>query len=82
MKCQVCSSTDNVGRYWDKGLTLCDPCATDTPDKVSRIMFDRLYWGVDYLDVPECTRREFYSDYMHGVDTLDEYIRTTTEEAL
>lgn len=80
MLCCVCGATDNVGRYWDKRQVLCDACATDTPDKVSRTMFDRLYWGVDYETVPVSMRREFYSDYLASTDTLDEYVIATTSD--
>ena len=73
--CTVCANaTDNA--------MMCDQCADETPDKMSRAEFDIKYWGVsDWGDVPECTRREFYSDYRVSKHTLDEYVLVTTEYA-
>ena len=80
-ECRICGLTDKVVSYYrNKRLTMCDGCAIETPDKLSRNTFDYRYWGKGYQDVPDGIRAEFYSDYVHGVLAFDEYIRTTTEE--
>lgn len=80
MQCRVCGA-DTAKCYQGKRLTLCDVCKWDTPDKVSRDMFDRLYWGINYSQMPDNVRHEFYSDYLHSAHTLDEYVIATTEDA-
>ena len=77
MSCRVCGHS--VAEFRPRsGLVLCQACHADTPAKVGRQEFDRRYWGADLLQVPEATRREFYSDYLHSACTLDRYIAETS----
>ena len=73
--CTVCgNATDNA--------MMCDQCQSETPDKMSRVEFDKQYWGEsDMGDVPECTRREFYSDYRVSVLSFSDYCDETTKDA-
>lgn len=81
MQCRVCGVCEAV-YYKHKRMTMCAGCAEDTPDKITiRVMFDRLYWGINYEDVPDNIRREFYSDYLHSTHTFDQYVTATTEDA-
>ena len=72
--CTVCgNATDNV--------TMCDGCRDETPDKMSRVEFDKQYWGSDMGEVPECTKREFYADYRVSMQSFSDYCDSTTELA-
>lgn len=77
MYCRICGSLNNVRYYATKRQSLCRFCAKDTPEKVGRSTFDKQYWGAD-VDVPESTRREFYSDYLSSSETVTDYIASTT----
>lgn len=80
MYCKICGSTHNVMFYLDKGMqSLCDKCAPETPDKIGRSEFDQKYWGENYQEVPNSTRKEFYDDYRTSTHTFEEYVIATTE---
>jgi hypothetical protein len=78
MSCNICGTTDS--RYRRGSLqTLCDHCSRDTPNKASRLVFERCYWGAGLDSVPRSVRREFYADYLASTCTLQEYRQSTTE---
>ena len=80
MYCMICGDENSVKyRGGNRGM-LCDSCAADTPAKVDRARFDAEYWGAEASNVPESTKREFYSDYRASSNTLADYITTTTTE--
>ena len=76
--CAVCAAP---GRWRPASrIALCDSCADETPAKISRGEFDPLYWGSAFGDVPEGTRREFYSDYLTSACDFEEYLDHTIED--
>jgi poly(3-hydroxyalkanoate) synthetase len=78
--CKICG--DEKASYRARARqTLCDSCASDTPDKVGRTDFDQLYWNGDDT-VTEAIKREFYSDYLASTYTTAQYIKATTSEAV
>jgi hypothetical protein len=84
MYCRICGDEKDVRYYAGKRQSLCRSCAKDTPAKVSRTTFDRVYWtGCEENDPPEGIRREFYADYLasrHG--SVASYIEATTSYTL
>lgn len=62
MRCSICGTSDAQYRNRSR-LVLCRSCHEDTPSKVSREEFDRLYWESAAESVPLSTRNEFWSDY-------------------
>jgi hypothetical protein len=77
MDCQICGDNKEVAYRPSSKQALCPTCAKETPRKVTRAEFDKQYWDKD-AEVPESTRREFYSDYLSSTNTLPEYIKATT----
>jgi hypothetical protein len=78
MYCRICGDEANVRYYPRKRQALCRHCAKDTPAKVDRATFDKLYWGKD--DVPESTKREFYADYLASTcGSVASYVDATME---
>jgi hypothetical protein len=68
MYCRICGDEKDVRYYATRRQSLCRSCAKDTPRKVGRESFDRVYWAGDE-HCPESVRREFYLDYLasnHG----------------
>lgn len=63
-----------------KRQTLCTVCDEETPRKVGREAFDKRYWGTGKAadEVPEGTKKEFYSDYLTSNSTLEKYVESTT----
>lgn len=76
MSCIICGTE---GAHWrpSKRQTLCRECSAETPRKVSRAKFNRVYWGAE--PVSAAIAREFYSDYLASTCSLAQYIRETTE---
>jgi len=59
-------------------MSLCDSCHGDTPAKVSREEFERVYWAGDE-DCPRAIRNEFWDDYRASrYATVEEYRDATT----
>ena len=80
MYCRICGDERGTRYYTTKRQTLCRSCATDTPSKVGRASFERVYWaGGDVETVPDPIRRDFYEDYLRSGDTLHAYRDHTTE---
>ena len=82
MYCQICGTEKNIELRSGRRGVLCDDCARSTPAKVSRAEFDAAYWGRNAAEVPECTKREFYSDYRASEKGLQNYIKSTTSAAM
>lgn len=80
--CQICGDCCGVKYYATKRQYLCKACAKDTPAKVSRESFERLYWGKGSADVSEFQKREFYSDYLASSYTVAEYRKATVFEVM
>jgi hypothetical protein len=78
MYCRICGDERNVSFRPQARQSLCDSCAADTPAKVGRAEFDRVYWRGDDAPPCEAIRREFYSDYLTSTHNLAEYVRRTT----
>lgn len=81
MNCRICGAGTESGVIYssDHGMALCLRCEMDTPPKVGRAEFDRVYWGSGFANVPESTRREFYDDYRTSTLRLKSYIAATTK---
>jgi hypothetical protein len=81
MYCRICGDENGTKYYTTKRQTLCRSCAKDTPAKVGREVFDRIYWdGCTENDPPEGVRREFYSDYLASRhSSVAEYSEATTD---
>jgi hypothetical protein len=77
MYCRICGTEEKVAYRPGKLQALCDSCNRETPRKVSRSSFDRVYWKGD-PDVGDSIKSEFYSDYLSSECTLSEYIEQTT----
>ena len=82
MYCRICGSETDIRFYARNRGALCGSCAEDTPAKVGRATFDREYWGKESANVPESTKREFYSDYRASSNNLAEYIEATTSAVM
>ena len=95
--CIICGDTEENKPEWFQGKwivsypnkgwqSLCKPCASETPDKVSRSEFEAAYWvdaGECYADkVSPSIRKEFYEDYLRSSDILETYILGTRSETL
>ncbi|HUU93201.1 MAG TPA: hypothetical protein VM238_18560 [Phycisphaerae bacterium] len=79
MACRICGDERNVQYYPSKRQALCRSCALDTPRKVARGVFDRLYWrGAG--DVAPSIKAEFYSDYLSSNLALGPYIKGFGDE--
>lgn len=81
MPCRICGD-ENATFRGRSCMVLCPSCHRDTPAKVSRLDFDRLYWGAEAESVPLSTRNEFYDDYRcsrHG--SVSSYRAATVSEA-
>lgn len=80
LTCRICDlQDDTVARYIAKGsMVLCPTCCAETPDKVSRLEFDKLYWDGDSESVAPAMRKSFYEDYLMSNMTLGDYVRATT----
>ena len=78
MYCRICGSEDDSVKYCERQRnTLCKYCRKGMPAKLSRAAFDLAYWGKDFEQVQESTRREFYADYKTSTDTLAAYKAAT-----
>lgn len=81
MYCQICGDTHNVALYPRKRQTLCESCAADTPNKISRAVFDRAYWSDGGADgPPEAILRDFYEDYLRSNLGFRAYVNRTTAQ--
>ena len=81
MTCFICGAEKNLSKRAIFGRSICRECNKDTPVKVSRSYFDRVYWaGGDANTVPESTKREFYADYLASSNNLTEYKNSTTTQ--
>jgi hypothetical protein len=81
MYCRVCGDDGETVKYRSgKHQSLCRWCNRDTPRKVTREEFERVYWagppGIE--TVPHSTRRDFWEDYLASECTLAEYVEQTT----
>ena len=78
MACRICG--DEQGRWYEaQRQSLCVSCLADTPAKVEKGLFDRLYWGDDWQSVRYVTRRDFYEDYLAStVGDVSVYLAQTT----
>lgn len=63
MACQICGYDVNVEYRKRSGFFLCKGCHHDTPRKVDRETFERIYWEGHADTVPQGIRDEFWSDY-------------------
>jgi ribosome-binding protein aMBF1 (putative translation factor) len=81
MYCKICGSP--TAKYRERSrMTLCADCHHMTPAKVSREMFDHMYWGDRIESVPASTRREFWEDYQSStIGPVEVYIARTTSQA-
>lgn len=79
MHCRICGDENGVTYRPTKRQALCESCNADTPDKVSRDIFNRYYWPKEAREtVPDSTKAEFYSDYLASEHNLMQYIDATT----
>ena len=77
MYCRICGTEDGIQYYLKKRQSLCRDCAKETPNKVGRATFDKIYWRNEG-DVPESTKREFYDDYLHSTyGSVASYMKAT-----
>ena len=74
--CRVCGDEQDTRYYSTKRQTLCRSCAKDTPSKVSRQGFKRVYFDGDPVD--DWTVGTFYEDYLRSNFNLTDYRRETT----
>ena len=82
MTCKICGDENTATYRPSKRQTLCSGCNAGTPAKLSRPEFERRYWRAgDVSTVPECTRREFYSDYLCSNLSYAAYESSTSEPA-
>ncbi len=72
MRCRICGN----GGEWcnDQRQALCATCLKDTPPKVSRGAFDKLYWGLGMEEVPDHVRRHFYEDFLASTLDVEAYV--------
>ena len=76
MYCQICGNPDNIKFYPAKHSRLCQYCASETPQKMHRAVFDSKYWE-NPDEVPESTKHEFYDDYKYSKDNFEQYVANT-----
>lgn len=76
MGCAICG--DDRATYRNRSrMFLCASCHKDTPAKVSRDEFERVYWAGDD-SVPAQTKQAFWEDYKYSkYKTVQEYIDAT-----
>jgi hypothetical protein len=61
--CRVCGD-ERTARYRVRSrMVLCDACHKDTPAKVARAEFERLFWDGLADNVALAVRNEFWDDY-------------------
>lgn len=48
------------------GLDLTDDSLAETPERVSRMFVDEIFWGLDYSKFPKCTTIENKMDYRNS----------------
>ena len=84
MYCRICGTEEDVAYRRAKRQALCRSCNADTPAKVGRESFDKIYWrGCPDNDPPEGIRREFYADYLTShCGSVAQYVAETTSETL
>jgi hypothetical protein len=83
MFCRVCGDQRGVKYRARSRLALCPSCHRDTPAKVTRAAFERVYWGGRADDVPAAVRAAFWDDYRHsGYGSVASYKRATTSPVL
>lgn len=80
MYCRICGSETSVKFYPSKKMALCHYCSILTPKKASRENFLKRYFGKELKNVPTETQKEFYSDYLMSIHTVESYIRSTVSE--
>lgn len=90
MYCRICGARKEDKPKWfdceswvkfypNKHMSLCKPCAVETPDKVSKDEFIKAYFAGD-LTVPAQVIKDFYEDYLASTcETIEEYISQTRE---
>jgi len=79
MSCRICGTERDVKFRLRSLMSLCATCHSTTPKKASRDYFDKKYWGKYAKDVPERTKREFFSDYKtSSCKSVAEYYEQTT----
>lgn len=72
MRCRICG---NEGEWCnDQRQALCAGCLRDTPPKVSKGTFDKLYWGLGMETVPDHVRRHFYEDFLASTLDIEGYV--------
>lgn len=86
MYCRICGAIEEhkpkwltgkwVEYYPEKHNSLCKPCASETPDKMSKTEFVGKYFEGDD-SVPVSITKEFYEDYLAFTGTYEEYVNTT-----
>lgn len=81
MECVVCGEWRGVDWRASQRQALCEACVANTPAKVSRSEFEKIYWSGHADTVPAGIRREFYSDYLSSDLTLTQYVKATTTNA-
>ena len=75
--CTICASTVKVAHRKHCMMTLCEICSEDTPKKLTREQFDRIYWGARVSEVATNVKREFYDDYKKSTLNVFDYIMET-----
>ena len=79
MYCNICGTEKSVSFYIKKACqNLCDYCAKDTPNKVSKESFCKAFFNTTPDNVNRSMLNEFYSDYRASVCTLKDYVDACT----
>lgn len=77
MFCRVCGSEENVKVRADiQCRAICKQCYKGMPKKVSKDIFDLIYWKNDKR-IPDSVKKEFYSDYLYSMHDIESYIEHT-----
>jgi hypothetical protein len=80
MYCRVCGSEESVKlRVKIDCKPICKTCYKGMPKKVSKDIFDLVYWQND-KKIPEGVKKEFYSDYLYSLADLETYLEQTTSQ--
>ena len=75
--CRICASTVKVAHRKHCMMTLCEICSENTPRKLFKDQFDRIYWGDRVREVPTNVKLEFYDDYKKSTLNVFDYIMET-----
>lgn len=78
MYCNICGNEKDTQYITTKYQTLCRLCNIETPAKISREMFDRLYWEGKEGDVPTGIKHDFYGDYLASTSDFETYKKETS----